>query len=68
MTGDPRTNHPTSFPGEPQQLRPGLVPNMKTKPYHGEESHVGKGLLKEKVALITGGNSGIGKAVAIAYA
>ena len=68
MTDDPRTSHPTSFPGEPQQPRPGLVADMKTKPDHGEESYVGKGLLKGKVALITGGDSGIGKAVAIAYA
>ncbi len=68
MTDDPRTSHPTSFPGEAQQPRPGLVANMKTKPDHGEESYVGKGLLEGKVALITGGDSGIGKAVAIAYA
>ncbi len=68
MSDDPRTSQPTSFPGEPQQPRPGLVTNMKTKPDHGEQSYVGKGLLKGKVALITGGDSGIGKAVAIAYA
>ena len=68
MTSDPRTSQPTSFPGEPQQPSPGLVAEMKTKPDHGEESYVGKGLLKGKVALITGGDSGIGKAVAIAYA
>jgi hypothetical protein len=68
MTDDPRTSHPTSFPDEPQQPRPGLTTNMRTKPDHGEESYVGKGLLKGKVALITGGDSGIGRAVAIAYA
>ncbi|WP_242138867.1 SDR family oxidoreductase [Sphingomonas sp. TREG-RG-20F-R18-01] len=68
MTNDPRTNQPTSFPGEPQQPAPGLVVDMKTKPDHGEQSYVGKGLLAGKVALITGGDSGIGKAVAIAYA
>jgi len=65
---DPRTSQPTSFPGEPQQPRPGLTSEMRTKPDHGEESYVGKGLLKGKVALITGGDSGIGRAVAIAYA
>ena len=68
MTSDPRTSQATRFPGEPQQPSPGLVAEMKTKPDHGEESYVGKGLLKGKVALITGGDSGIGKAVAIAYA
>ncbi len=68
MTDDPRTSQPTSFPDEPRQPRPGLTAKMRTKPDHGEESYVGKGLLKGKVALITGGDSGIGRAVAIAYA
>jgi len=41
---------------------------MRTKPDHGEESYVGKGLLTGLGTLITGGDSGIGRAVAIAYA
>ncbi|WP_121119873.1 SDR family oxidoreductase [Croceibacterium ferulae] len=68
MAQDPRTSQPTRFPDEPQQPRPGLTTEMRTKPDHGEESYVGKGLLEGKVALITGGDSGIGRAVAIAYA
>ena len=65
---DPRTSAPTSFPNEPHQPRPGLETAMRTKPDHGEESYVGKGLLTGMAALITGGDSGIGRAVAIAYA
>lgn len=68
MAEDPRTSQPTSFPDESQQPRPGLTTEMRTKPDHGEESYVGKRLLVGKVALITGGDSGIGRAVAIAYA
>lgn len=68
MNDDPRTNQPTSFPGETPQPSPGLETRMRTKPDHGEDSYVGKRLLEGRVALITGGDSGIGKAVAIAYA
>ena len=68
MTNDPRTRQPTRFPDEPQQSGAGLETRMRTKPDHGEESYVGKGLLTGRVALITGGDSGIGRAVAIAYA
>ena len=68
MPQDSRTSAPTSFPDEPHQPRPGLETQMRTKPDHGEESYVGKGLLAGMAALITGGDSGIGRAIAIAYA
>ena len=53
---------------EQQQPWPGLACKMDPPPDHGEASYVGSGRLAGRKALITGGDSGIGRAVAIAFA
>ncbi len=58
---------PESQP-EQQQTPPGTLGEMTPKPDHGEESYRGSGKLEGKKAVITGGDSGIGRAVAIAFA
>src|SRR3954465_5638101 len=55
------------FPAGPIE-HPGLTRDLITQPDHGEESYRGSGRLLGKRAVITGGDSGIGRAVAIAFA
>jgi len=75
MTGDqttpqdPTTQHvlPDALPEE-TIAHPGLESDMSLEPDYGESSYRGSGRLEGKRALITGGDSGIGRAVALAYA
>ncbi|RJK96420.1 SDR family oxidoreductase [Vallicoccus soli] len=65
---DPTTQYPgPQFPAEQQQA-PGLASEMDLKPDHGEATYRGTGRLQDRVAVVTGADSGIGRAVAIAYA
>lgn len=65
---DPLTKYPRPpFDTRPQSF-PGQTGKMAPEPDHGEESYKGSGKLTGKAALVTGGDSGIGRAVAIAYA
>jgi NAD(P)-dependent dehydrogenase (short-subunit alcohol dehydrogenase family) len=68
MSPDPRTAYPQPpFPPTKQPM-PGETQAMQPKPDHGEESYKGSGRLAGKAALITGADSGIGRAVALAFA
>jgi NAD(P)-dependent dehydrogenase (short-subunit alcohol dehydrogenase family) len=53
---------------EPRQQPPGTLDAMRRKPDHGEQSYRGSGRMAGKKTVITGGDSGIGRAVAIAFA
>src|SRR5207245_11435106 len=60
---DPKPPYPSQ-----KQPMPGSTQKMDPRPDHGETSYRGSGRLQSKKAVITGGDSGIGRAVAIAYA
>ncbi len=65
---DPTTAYPRPpFPKQ-QQPWPGLTSKMDPRPDHGETSYKGSGRLQGRKALLTGGDSGIGRAAAIAFA
>jgi NAD(P)-dependent dehydrogenase (short-subunit alcohol dehydrogenase family) len=65
---DPRSKYPKPPFQEQTQSWPGLAGKMNPKPDHGETSYRGSGRLAGRKALITGGDSGMGRAAAIAYA
>jgi NAD(P)-dependent dehydrogenase (short-subunit alcohol dehydrogenase family) len=64
---DPRSKYPKPPFREQTQVWPGLAKEMDPKPDHGETSYRGSGRLAGRKALITGGDSGMGRAAAIAY-
>jgi NAD(P)-dependent dehydrogenase (short-subunit alcohol dehydrogenase family) len=68
MSQDPREKHARPPQPSQQQEPPGLESEMIPKPDYGEESYKGSGKLEGKAAVVTGGDSGIGRAVALAFA
>lgn len=65
---DPTTQYPKPPYEKQYQPPPGLSSEMTPKPDHGETSYRGSGRLEGRKAVVTGADSGIGRAVAIAYA
>lgn len=65
---DPITQYPQPEFEKQPQAAPGLAKDMKPQPDHGETSYQGFGRLAGRKALVTGADSGIGRAVAIAFA
>ena len=65
---DPKTKYPVPPFNEQKQPWPGLANKMEPRPDHGEKTYKGSGRLAGRKALITGGDSGMGRGAAIAFA
>ena len=65
---DPTTQHGAPGSGDETVEHPGRTGDLDVRPDHGEETYKGAGRLEGKKTIVTGGDSGIGRAVAIAYA
>jgi NAD(P)-dependent dehydrogenase (short-subunit alcohol dehydrogenase family) len=65
---DPQSQYPKPELKGGDQSHPGMTGKMPDRPDHGEETYRGSGRLTGRRAVITGGDSGIGRAVAVAFA
>jgi NAD(P)-dependent dehydrogenase (short-subunit alcohol dehydrogenase family) len=65
---NPRTSHPQPEQPAQQLEHPGLESDMDPRPDYGEETYRGSDRLQGRKAIVTGGDSGIGRAVALAFA
>lgn len=68
LTCVPEDCLPNQFPAQHQDIQPGIESRMIPEPIFDDPCYVGSGKLKNKVAFITGGDSGIGRAVSVIYA
>lgn len=66
--GDKQQNHPAQVPAQTQEQQPGIESEMTPKPEAVDETRQPSNKLKGKVAIVTGGDSGIGRAVAVLFA
>jgi NAD(P)-dependent dehydrogenase (short-subunit alcohol dehydrogenase family) len=68
MTSTTTTTTKQTFPPQHQQQQPGLESQMNPRPHYEDKAYKAAGKLMNKAAIITGGDSGIGRAVAVTYA